>query len=221
MDDSQKCPKCEGTRHLFVNGGWSRCSCLAEKLKEDAYAKAGLTYSLESLDLDKLSMGDINHNVLVQAKAINAAFLQKKLPKYIWCFQGSPTSQKDFIVQSILKSAIDSGLKVGQFSMDDIINESFSKENRRPLSSMFSAYSVFSLSFGAESQRKMGHSILQELLRFHWAFNGKKALLLHTTLPFGDLCAKYGDSIRQLIINDSGLNYMDSDKKVRFLPVSD
>ncbi len=220
MDDSQKCPKCEGTRHIFVNGLWSRCPCLEAKIREDAYAKAGITYSIDTLDLTKASLVDINPPTLALARTIGKSLAQKKAPKYIWCFQGSPTSQKDFIVQALLKSAIDSGLKVGQFSMDDLINESFSKENRVPLSSIFSAYSVFSLSFGSEVQRKMGLSIIQELVRFHWAFSGKKSLLLHTTLPFGDLCMKYGESARQLFVNASDLQYMDNEKRAQFIPVS-
>lgn len=198
-----ECSICKDTRHVLKDGGWVRCSCLYEREKALRYAQAGITQDASLLTLENYSKqcpaSFVDSSVLEVMTALNTSFQNKKrfIPERMWCFQGTPNSPKDFMVQCLLKSAVDGGLKVKQAFMTDIIRKHFNDDEADfSLVNDFINCDLFVISFGTEIQVNVASSFLNELVRAHNNNIGKHCLMLHTTLALNAIGSKYGDETK-------------------------
>jgi len=192
-----ECSICKDTRHVLKEGGWVRCSCLFERDKILRYSKAGITFDTSKLKIENAQKEFPAHPIKDDALFIYSALVnhfknKKGFLGQSWCLQGPPASAKDFLVQCILKEAVDSGMRVNHQSMSDLIQRYFNKDEADfSLLSEFNKTDLFVISFGTEIQSKVAATFLIELLRAHNANIGKHCLMVHTHLPMVDL-QRYG-----------------------------
>lgn len=198
-----QCAICKDTRHVLKDGGWVRCSCIYEREMALRYAQAGITQDPSNLILDNYSkecpgrMVDSNTYEVISALCSSFQTKKKFIPERMWCFQGTPSSPKDFMVQCLLKSAVNGGLKVKQGVMTDIIRQHFNEdEGDFSLLDDFIKNDLFVLSFGTEIQNNVASSFLNEFIRAHNNHLGKHCLMLHTTLALNAIGSKYGDETK-------------------------
>lgn len=198
-----ECSICQDTRHVLKEGGWVRCSCVSERAKALRYAQAGITQDPSNLILKNYSKecpgSLIDASVFELIEALIKSFQTKPryIPKRMWCFQGTPDSPKDFMVQCLLKSAVDSGLRVKQCFMADLIRKHFDdREADFSVVNDFKSCDLFVISFGTEVQVNVATSFVTELVRAHNNNVGKHCLMLHTTLGLEAIPTKYNGEMR-------------------------
>jgi hypothetical protein len=225
MEDFQ-CSICRDSKHILIDGIWQRCPCLIEHMSFLNYATAGITFPPQKLILN---MSDVNKEwpsynldatTFAYAEKINALLKTGEIPTKIFCFQGSPTSPKDFIIQCILKTAVDAHKKVKALTMTELISLYFEDKTTFSLSRSFNQYDIFSVFFGIEIQSKVVAAFLQELIRLHLTNSGKHCLLLQTSLPLDIIGSKYGDVVKSLFIRFNPNEIKDTEKRVIFMGVT-
>jgi hypothetical protein len=207
MEEEYGCPKCQDSRHILQGGVWVRCSCLTELNASLKYSRAGLTFPPEELYLDNtayFSSESANSRILAYTVALNKRLASDNLPSKAFCFSGTAISSKDFVVQCLLKTAVDAGLKVTQLSLDTLINVHFKnnkvKEDVEEFTMLdeFLRTDVLSLYFGSETQFRVGESYLTEIIRAHHLNSPKKVLILNTSLTYEGLATKYNDTFQSM-----------------------
>ncbi len=221
------CSICQNTRHVLTEKGWVRCSCSLEREMMLKYSLAGITYKTAELLLELSVINKMfpSENVSADAleilEATSKNLKNKVLSRKIWCFQGTPLSPKDFMLQCILKDAVDSGFKVKHVNMTDLITSYFKHEADFSLISEFLKYDLFVVSFGTEIQAKVSSSFLNELARVHHSNLGSNCLLLHTTLNKTAIENKYSGEVASLFSRYSKEDKNSSDTtKIIYLSVS-
>jgi hypothetical protein len=225
--DEYNCDICKDSKHVFVGGVWKKCECLNTYLSTLNYSSAGITYPPEKL---KLTLEDIqkewpscyiNASTFKYFKAIELAVTTNNIiPNKLFCFQGTPITPKDFMIQCILKQFVDRGRKVKHVAMTELIEQYFRDKTTFSLGDTFLQHEVFSLYFGVEIQAKVSCAFLQELIRMHQNNAGKHCLMLNTSLPFDMIGSKYGDSFKSLFIRDTGISIDPTEKRVIYMGVT-
>jgi hypothetical protein len=210
MEDKE-CPLCKGTRHVLTeDGSWARCACYKDVFRGAQYAKNGLTFRPDNLGLTedgnkvKTYFSEFNEEQASYKFAIrlNQHFKEKRLPVVTPCFSGSPTSANDFIVQSMLKTAIDSGFRVSSFSTEQLITAHFRGDEEEGIGNSmleeFNDCDVFSLYFGSEIQFRLGRTYVSEIIRAHRVNPNKKSLILSTSLSYDDVFERYHSTFHSM-----------------------
>lgn len=225
-----ECPKCKDTKHVLVGDEWVRCSCLFEYAVSMAYSRAGitldpaiLTYSPENVKaLYPLSNVGIEQAIV---EFLIDSFQFKKPVSKTFCFSGAPSSSKDFVLQCVLKKAIDSGYKVASKSLDEIISHNF-QISRDGLgeelltSDEFKHHDILSLSFGNELQYRVGETYLSEFIRLHKMNYKNKILLLNTSLTLEGISKKYDTyDFKDLFVPLTRENAKGPESRVIFLSI--
>jgi hypothetical protein len=213
MSEGYQCDLCQDSRHVLENGVWVRCSCLKELATSIKYARAGLTFPVDQLINEEENIRKFfpdycpDEDVRCYVANIQNAIAAKRCLSRTFCFSGRATSPKDFIVQCLLKTAVDAGFKVVQLSLDSLINNHFKpnwdKEEEGESFSMldeFAKADVFSLYFGSEIQFRIGENYLTEIIRAHRLNFSNKTLLLNTSLSYSDLAYKYNDTFQSMFV---------------------
>lgn len=191
------CDKCKDTKHVLVGDEWVRCECLLEYARNVAYARAGITFDYRLLDYNagtarKLyPLSVINEYSDKVIKAYIDRVRKGVLPNKVFCFSGSLTSPKDYVIQCIIKASVDVGFKVISKTIDEVIRERFNPEENSPMSDEFNHCDMLVLTFGNELQFKASESFILEYLRVSRINVGKKALVLNTHLSHAGLFEKY------------------------------
>ncbi|VVB50711.1 Uncharacterised protein [uncultured archaeon] len=198
-----QCDKCHDTKHILVGDSWERCSCLIEYAASIIYARAGITFDHNTLNYSRANVKTlyphspwIPDDTNLMLEYILESFEKHKLISKTFCLTGSATSPKDFILQCILKKALDNGYTAFSTSLDELIARNF-QPNQEGVSgdvtmpNEFNRAAVTSVSFGNELQFRVGESFLSELIRLHKVSWKKKMLLLSTTLTEAGIYKKY------------------------------
>lgn len=221
-DIKYDCNFCKDTKHLLKNDVWIRCLCLKKDIEQQKYIMAGISIKSEDLGLDninsKFTYFPISSVLLDLLKNLEKQFKKNKKPARLACIQGVSIGPKDVVVQTLLKSAVDSGFKVRQYSMEELISLFFKEDDYNGLEEDFKNYDVFSLYFGSEIQHNVGAAFLQELVRYSYKHN--VYLLLNTSLNFGGLKLKYDENIEKLFLR-LGAGTDSFDKRIVFIPLEE
>jgi len=224
MNEPFLCDKCKDTRHVLQDGSWIRCSCLVEISKGMKYARAGITFDTASLiyNLDVIKSKFPGFNMTGRSdeliRGIASSFNKKAPVTRVHCFMGSPTSAKDFILQTLLKKAVDCGYRVSSLSLDSLINKHFQASHEDEgcgitMADEFDKTDVLSLYFGSEIQFRVGENYITEMIRAYHLNCTKKVLLLDTSLTYGGLETKYNTSFQKMFV-DSTMSLGDEEKRV-------
>lgn len=221
MDVEYNCNLCNDTKHVFKDGVWKRCSCLLEDIEQNKQIIAGISIKSEELTLEGINLrfpyapvGDVALGIL---KDVENSFKKGVIPIRRACIQGMSIGPKDVVVQTLLKAGVESGLKVRQYSMEELISLYFKEENTyNGLENDFKKYNIFSLYFGAEIQHNVGATFLQELIRYSYKYD--IYLLLNTCLSLDGLRIKYDEGTEKLFLR-LGTPTGIIDKRIVFVPL--
>lgn len=222
----QQCPLCRDTKHILSENVWIRCSCLNNHLANIAYSAAGVTLPLEELAYTPESLSkkwpgaELRAHTLEWTELLKKQILEKKtIPAKIYCYQGPPHSPRNILVQSVVKSVVDTGKTVKSASINDLIRDYFQDKTTFSLSESFLSHDLFVLSFGTEIQFQVAISFIFDLVNMHYSHIGKHALMLETTLPFDMLSKKYNDTFQSLFFRFNDINVANEEKRIHFMGV--
>lgn len=213
------CSICNDTKHFFKNGGWIRCTCLEKDVEQKKYNIAGISINPKELTFENInsrySYAPIGKHCLGMFKNIDGFFKKSEKPDRRVCVQGAAIGAKDVAIQTILKTAVQAGLKVKQYSMEELIRIYFKEEDYNGLEEEFKKYDIFSVYFGSEIQNHVGGTFLQELIRYTYKHN--TYLFLHTSLTLDVLKIRYDQqSLGDLFVRH-GSKTGANDKRVIFI----
>lgn len=214
------CSECLDTRHVFKEGVWKRCSCLLTDIEQKKQIVAGISIRSEELTLEginlRFSYSPVGEVALSILRDIEKTFKKGVIPIRRACIQGMSIGPKDVVVQTLLKAGVEAGLKVRQYSMEELIAQHFKEDDYNGLEEDFKKYNIFSLYFGAEIQHNVGATFLQELIRYSYKYG--VYLLLNTCLSLDSLKIKYDEGTEKLFLR-LGAPTDINDKRIVFVPL--
>jgi hypothetical protein len=194
------CPICKDSKHVLRNGIYVRCSCLESELLARKFSEAGIIYPAEELTLTNLRSDyegfHLDEGAEKVYNLVNESLVKKIKPSKVFCFQGSSNGPLEIIVQTLLATAVRSGFKVKQFSLDELINLKIKEDYL--IVDQFKRCDIVSVYFGNELQFNVGPVILQELVRLHWT-HPNTSLILHTNVKYDEVGQRYGDAISNML----------------------
>jgi hypothetical protein len=219
-----KCSVCEDEKWFFdVTLGLSvRCKCLEEQKFNQRLIEAGVTFPKSDLTFENINSRfphtDIDPKTLKFSEKMSEIFRTGSMPDKLWCFQGRANGAKDLIVQTTLLGAVESGLRVNQCSMEQLISNHF-QGGEISIEDEFTKADVMCLNFGSELQFNVSGNFLQSLIRLNWLLP-EHYLFLHTNLRWDDVSSKYGDNVQNLFVR-SYEKLLDPERRVVFCCVEE
>lgn len=121
------CRKCNNTRHVHVDGAIRRCSCIADYLRGQEYAKAGVSPIHTETPIDELL-------TLCRLTHLRRVFAEPLRAPYMGCLSVTRINPlRPAFVAAALRLTIDAGRSAKAVSLDQCIANRFDEDERPAL----------------------------------------------------------------------------------------
>lgn len=188
------CPVCNNTRHVLVNGGWRRCSCLKNMKADRIMQEAQFPVTLVRVEASSFKMGNdkkkqLGEEILKRSKEWNSS------PVFI--FSQTPEKERAAAILTRYSAIKFPFVSTALFTKLDVVTEAFFAKDSEERTLKPEDVDILTLVIGNEIPNNAHRNILYNLL--YTRLLNSKLTIICSSVPKDQLKPVYFDKVADII----------------------